>query len=404
MTAIEIAPDIHWVGAKDPDLKIFDLYVKTEHGTTYNSYLVKSDHIALIDAVKSGFEDQMLSSIREIIDPARIEYLIVNHNEPDHSGSLHKLLELNPELKLVCAKAAEPFLRNIVNDEARIITAVKPGDTLNLGGKTLEFLSAPMMHWPDTMFTYCREDQVLFSCDGYAAHFCPKDNASIFYEKDDPVIEHETWFYYDQIMRPFAPYSKRASQAVIDRDIKAVAPSHGPVNRADPKRFIRKYLEWTEPKHKSDKSEHALVSIVYASSYGYTAKMAETIAAALSEGEAEPKLFDATSADPQELRDYFESSDAVIFGTPTFAGDVVKPIWDAAHLLSTVSAVGKRAGVFGSYGWGGQANEILEGYLEKLKLKVYTPGARARLLPSEEELKTCREFGQGFLVFLKGKA
>ncbi len=399
MSAVEIAPDIHWVGAKDPDLRVFDLYVKTKHGTTYNSYLIKGEHVALIDAVKKGFEDQMFASIREIVDPASIEYLIVNHNEPDHSGSIYKLLEINPNLKLVCARAAEPFLRNIVNDERKSLNSVKPGETLDLGGKTLEFLSAPMMHWPDTMFTYCQEDAVLFSCDGYAAHVCPRD--SIFYHADDPVVDHETWFYYDQIMRPFAPYSKRASQAVIGREIKAVAPSHGLINRDDPKRFIRKYLEWTEPKHKSDKT---LITIVYASSYGFTGMMAGVISEVLAEGKVETKLFDASSVNPQDLRDYFESSDAILFGTPTFAGDVVKPMWDAAHLLSTISAVGKRAAVFGSYGWGGQANEILEGYLEKLKLKVYSPGAKARLLPSAEELEACREFAQGFLAFLKGNA
>ncbi len=399
MTAIEITPAIHWVGAMDPGLKVFDLYVKTEHGTTYNSYLVVGERVALIDAVKAGFEDQMLSSIREIVDPAQIEYLIVNHNEPDHSGSIDKLLELNPDLKLVCSKAAEPFLRNIVNNPAKEINAVKAGETIDLGGRTLELLSAPLMHWPDTMFTYCQEDAVLFSCDGYAAHYCPKAGESIFYRPDDPVIEHETRFYYDQIMRPFAPFSRRATEAVLQREIKVVAPSHGLINKAEPRRFVEKYLEWTSPKYSS---ETTLIVLVYASSYGYTAMMARAIAESLDRLDCEVKSFDASEADLAELRDYFESADAIIFGTPTFAGDVVKPVWDAAHLLSSVSAIGKKAAVFGSYGWGGQANDILEGYLEKLKLKVYTPGARARLLPNDDELAACREFGRGFIEFVRG--
>ncbi|MGB5136893.1 MAG: FprA family A-type flavoprotein [Candidatus Zixiibacteriota bacterium] len=395
MAAIAISDNIHWVGAKDPDLRIFDLYVKTTYGTTYNSYLLVGEKIALIDAVKDGFEDQLFDSIKGIIPIERIDYLIVNHNEPDHSGSINKLLELNPRIELICSAPAVPFLRNIINDEARPIRGVKGGEKLDLGGLSLEFVSAPFMHWPDTMFCYCPERKILFSCDGYAAHYCPVH--SIFAKAGDPVIEYETWYYYDNIMRPFAPFSRRASELVISRDIEMVAPSHGPIIKENPKHFIQKYLDWTKPKLRSDKKSF---SLFVASSYGNTMRMAESIAQGLSNDRTETHIVDAMGVSHERARDLLESYDGILFGTPTFAGDVVKPIWNIAHLLPSVSSAGKKAATFGSFGWGGQATEILEGYLEHLKLKVMKPGVKARLVPSQQELAACMAFGTAFAEFV----
>lgn len=395
MTAIKISDNIHWVGAKDPGLRIFDLYVKTTYGTTYNSYLLVGEKVALIDAVKDGFEEQLFGSISEILPLERIDYLIVNHNEPDHSGAINKLLQLNPRIELICSAPAVPFLRNIINDDAKPIRGVKGGEKLELGGLSLEFVSAPFMHWPDTMFCYCPERKVLFSCDGYAAHYCP--DHSIFAKSGDPIIEYEAWYYYDNIMRPFAPFSKRASEAVLTRDIDVLAPSHGPVFVEQPKHFIKKYLDWTQPKIRSEKK---IISIFVASSYGNTMRMAGTIAGAISNGQFETHIADAMETSHDKVRDLIESSDGILFGTPTFAGDVVKPIWDVAHLLPSVSSTGKKAATFGSFGWGGQATEILEGYLEQLKLKVMKPGVRARLVPSEQELQDCRIFGAAFAEFV----
>jgi flavorubredoxin len=397
MSAIKIAENTYWVGAKDPGLRVFDLYVKTTYGTTYNSYLLVGEKIVLIDAVKDGFEDQLFGSILEVCPLDRIDYLVVNHNEPDHSGSIVELIRRNPGIQLVCSKPAVPFLRNIINDEERQIEGVKSGDKLDLGGITLEFISAPFMHWPDTMFCYCPETKVLFSCDGYAAHFCPED--SIIAKAGDPVLEHEAWYYYDSIMRPFAPFSRKASETVLNREIATVAPSHGPIAVENPKHFIQKYLDWSNPKIKSDKK---IIVIFVASSYGNTRIMADAIAGALPSGRFETHVFDVTEGAPERARDLIEAADGILFGTPTFAGDVVKPIWDVAHMLPSVSSGGKKAAAFGSFGWGGQAPEILESYMEHLKLKVYRPSARARLVPSASELDGCRAFGAAFADFVAG--
>ncbi len=221
----------------------------------------------------------------------------------------------------------------------------------------------------------------------------------MFHEPGEPIILHEAWYYYDCIMRPFAPFSRKATEAIARMDIDVVAPSHGLINRSEPKLFIEKYLEWTEPKHRSGRK---ILAILYASSYGNTERMAKHIGESLDGTQIDAQMLDVTATPDSELRDWIESADALLFGTPTFAGDAVKPIWDAAHLLPTVAAAGKKAAVFGSYGWGGQAIEILESYLEALKLKVYKPGLRARLVPSESELEECRRFGGEFSKFVLG--
>lgn len=395
MPSVNIVENIYWVGAKDPGLRVFDLYVKTTYGTTYNSYLVKGEKTALIDGVKNGFESQLFSSLNEIMSIDKIDYLIVNHNEPDHSGCIVELLRQNPNIELICSKAAVPFLRNVINDESRAIAGVKTGDKLDLGSISLEFISAPFMHWPDTMFCYCPEQKVLFPCDAYGAHLCPTD--SIFAKPGDPILEHEAWYYYDSIMRPFAPFSRKSTQEILNKEISIVAPSHGPIVRDNAKHSISKYLDWTEPKFKSDKK---LVTIFVASSYGNTFEMAKAIAASLENENIQVRIEDACTVSVDLARDLLESSDGLLFGTPTFAGDAVKPIWDVAHLLPTVSITGKKAAAFGSYGWGGQATEILESYLEQLKLKVLKPGSKARLVPSQAELAACREFGKSFAGFL----
>ncbi len=395
MQSVELSKRVFWVGVEDPDLRVFDIVVKTDYGTTYNSYLLMGEKVALIEAVKQGFEDLFFKRIEEHIPVERIDYLIVQHNEPDHSGGIRSLLARNPKIKLVCSKPAVPFLRNVINDDSVVIDGVKGGDRLDLGGLSLEFISAPFIHWPDTMFSYCPEEKILFPCDGFAAHLAPYE--SIFAKPGDKVHEKEAWLYYDAIMRPFASYCRKAAETVIGMDIRMVAPSHGPISRDEPRYFIQKYLDWTTPKQSGDK-KHVLIA--FASSYGNTRLMAQEIDRALQQTGVTTTMVDLTHIPAKELRDHYEAADAILFGTPTFVGDVVKPVWDAAQLLMTVQSVGKKAGVFGSYGWGGQAVEILESYLDSLKLKVQKPGVKARLVPSAAELEECRRFAETFSGFI----
>lgn len=392
MSAVKIVENVYEIGAKDPDLEIFDITMRTD-GTTYNSYLIKgNDKIALIDTVKAEFTDEFLANIEEICPIEKIDYLIVNHNEPDHSGAMPTVLDRNPEIKIICSAAAVPYVKNIINREADI-TGVKDKETLELGGKTLMFRLMPYMHWPDTMMDYLVEDKILFSNDGFAAHLCSDE---LYADELTADIDYEVEYYFTSIMRPFTGYIRRNMAKLDDHEIAMVAPSHGPLFRVDPLKYINKYKEWSV-----DKAEGKnIVSVFYASNYGNTKRIADALAEYLKAKGIDPILTDVTDAEEEDLRDQIEKSKAVVIGTPTFNGDAVKPIWDLCSLFSTVYSIGKKAAVFGSYGWGGEGAKLVAERLSGMKLKVYEVQYRARLVPSNEELAELENFTNGFVEFV----
>lgn len=392
MSAVKITENVYEVGVKDPDLKIFDITMKTD-GTTYNSYLViGSEKTALIDTVKEPFKDEFFANIEEIMPIEKIDYLIVNHNEPDHSGAMPTLLDKNPNIIIYCSGAAIPYVKSIINREAEII-GVKDKHRLELGGKTLTFRTMPYMHWPDTMMDFLEEDGILFSNDGFAAHIC---STELYAEELTVDVDYEVDYYFRCIMRPFTGYIRRNLSKLDEHDIKLVAPSHGPVFRDDPLKYINRYKEWSV-----DKSENRnLISIFYASNYGNTFKIAESLGRFLQEKGYEIQLTDAANCKDDDVREQIESSKAVIVGTPTFNGDAVKPIWDLVSLFSTVYSIGKKAAVFGSYGWGGEGAKMVAERLTGLKLKVMEEQYRARLIPSDEEMEELKQFADNFAEFL----
>ena len=393
MSSIKLADNVYSVGVKDPDLKVFDIIMPLERGTTYNSYLiVGKDKTALIDGVKKEFTDEFFANIEEISPIDKIDYLIVNHDEPDHSGAIPALLEKNPDLKLFCSASAMPFLKNIINQEADI-TGFKDNAPLELGGKTLTFKLMPYMHWPDTMMEYLNEDNILFSNDGFAAHYCT--DSLYADETDQKDLEFEFYYYYDAIMRPFTAYMRRNLIKLDELEIKMIAPSHGPVFRKNAVEYINKYKEWSK-----DKSEGKnLITIFYTSNYGNTKIMAEHFEQNLKKGGFNTALVEITEHKEDELKDMLESSNAVMIGTPTFNGDAVKPVWDFVNLFSMVYNIGKKAAVFGSYGWGGEASKLVSERLAGLKLKVFEENFRARLIPSTEEISSMDEHSQKLVEF-----
>jgi len=393
MSAIKMADNVYHVGVKDADLRVFDIIMKTQYGTTYNSYLVMgSDKTALIDSVKIDFLDEFIANIEEIVPVDKIDYLVVNHNEPDHSGAIATLLERNPNLKLYCSSAAVPYLKNIINREADI-TGVKDGQNLELGGKTLTFRLMPYMHWPDTMMEFLEEDKILFSNDGFAAHV---SSESTYADEVTEDLQFEYRHYFDAIMRPFTGYMRRNLPKLDAHEIKMIAPSHGPVFRKDAVQYIDRYKEWS-----IDKSEgRNLVSIFYASAYGNTRRLAETVGGQLTSAGYEVSLLDITECPVDKAKDEIEASKAVIIGTPTFNGDAVKPVWDFVNLFSTVYSIGKKAAVIGSYGWGGEAARLVSDRLSGLKLKVFEENYRARLIPSDEEIAALKDYAARLAEFI----
>lgn len=392
MAAVRISHNVFAVGVADPDLRIFDIVMETKTGTTYNSYLIGGEKAALIDGSKLEFEDEWFANIEQVMPLTEIEYLIVNHTEPDHSGSYPELLKRHPSIKILCAAPAVPFVNNVLNTEADV-TGIKDNHQLDLGGKKLIFKMTPYMHWPDTMMEYLIEDKILFSCDGFAAHI----GTGELYDDELPPSVDMDWevkYYYDCIMRPFSGYIRRNLPKLDEFDIAMVAGSHGPIQRREPRRYINQYRDWVEERYDQD------VAVVYASNYGNTGAMASIIEAELTHAGLSTALVDMTSINDAAARDIIEHSKAVAIGTPTFNGDAVKPVWDFVALFSTVYSIGKKAAVFGSYGWGGEGIKLVADRLAGMKLKVHEQQLRARLIPSDTESIETRAFASGLAEFV----
>jgi flavorubredoxin len=395
MSAIKISDSVNWVGVKDPGLVYFDITMKTEHGTTYNSYIVKgSDKTVLIDTVKKEFTDQFIANVEEVTSWDKIDYLLVNHTEPDHSGAIGDVLDRNPNIEILCSAAAVPYVKNVLNREAKI-TGVKDNHEIDLGDKKLTCRLMPYMHWPDTMMEYLDSDKVLFSNDGFAAHY---SFDSIWTDEVPKTIDidYEVFYYFSMIMRPFTGFIRRNMAKLDDHEIAIVAPSHGPLHRKEPRKYLDSYKDWSKDKAEGRK----LVTIFYASNYGNTASIADQLALTLNENGFETAKVNVGLKLDESFRDMIEQSTAVVVGTPTFNGDAVKPIWDFVNLFSTVYSIGKKAAVFGSYGWGGEGAKMVADRLSGLKMKVFEEQYRARLVPSDDEKTELRAFGQRLAEYL----
>jgi NADH oxidase (H2O-forming) len=388
--AVEIGKGLYLIGVKDPGLTVFDDLFPTQFGTTYNSYLIKgATHTAIIDTVKAKRFDEFLANIRSVQDPAEVDYIIVNHSEPDHSGSLSLLLQHCPKAIVVSSQAARTFLGNQIHTpfESRI---VKDNDLLDLGGRTLRFIAAPFLHWPDTMFTLLQEDGALFSCDAFGSHFSGEGS----FADEMPDFSGETRFYYDCIMRPFKERILAAVAKLDDVELKLLCPSHGPIYRNEPRNEPRKpvelYRKWSMPKAGGKR-----IAIFYISPHGNTESMAEAVAKGATLPGVHVTLCHINHASVADIRDLMEESDALIFGTPTINRDIPKPMWDVLAYLSTVSLKGNIGGIFGSYGWSGEACRMAEERLKGLNFKLPVPFVRAPFMPKPEAIAECEALGRG---------
>ncbi|GAW68139.1 beta-lactamase [Geoanaerobacter pelophilus] len=383
--AVELGKGLHWIGVKDPSLTVFDDLFPTEYGTTYNSYLVQGDtHTAIIDTVKRKRFDEFLENIRSVTDLSKIDFIVVNHSEPDHSGSLALLLEQCPKATVVSSQAARTFLGNQIHTQfdSRI---VKDNDTLDLGGRTLRFIAAPFLHWPDTMFTLIEEEGVLFPCDAFGSHY---SGQGIFAD-EMPDFSGETRFYFDCIMRPFKERILQAVAKLDDVELKMLCPSHGPIYRSDARKPVELYRKWSMPKAAGRR-----VAIFYISPHGNTEQMAEAVAKGVSAAGVHVTLCHINHASVADIRDLMEECDGLIFGSPTINRDIPKPMWDVLAYLSTVSLKGNIGGVFGSFGWSGEACRMLEERLKSMNFKLPAPFVRSPFMPKPEVLAECEALGR----------
>ncbi len=382
---IEIKPGFFWVGLEDPELRLFDDLFPTEFGTTYNSFLIKGrEKTAIIDTVKGERGEEFLAKVRKLVDPATVDYIIINHTEPDHSGSLALMLQHCPRATVICSQAAKTFLGNLIHTPF-VSQVVKDGEVLDLGGKRLRFILAPFLHWPDTMFTLLEEDAALFTCDAFGSHYC---GASLFSD-ELPDFTQEMKFYFDMIMRPFKEKALAAIAKIKGERIELLCPSHGPVYRKEPWKAIGNYEEWCQPK-----SDGKKLVIFYLSPHHNTERMAAAVAKGAAIAGIEVLSRHITELSVEQIRDLMEEGDALLFGIPTINRDVPKPMWDVLAYLSTVKPKGSIAGVFGSYGWSGEACKMAEERLRGLNFKLPIEAVRAQFTPRPELLAQCEAFGK----------
>lgn len=399
METLELKKNLYWTGIKDKDLRVFDIIMETEFGTTYNSYLIKgSEKTALFETAKFKFFDTYLAELKQLVDINKIDYIIVDHTEPDHAGSVEKLIEMNPNIKIVGTAVAISFLKNIVNRDFYSIP-VKENDTLSLGDKTLHFMILPNLHWPDTMYTYVEEDKVLVTCDSFGSHYT-FDGVLRSQVTDEEGYMTALKYYFDNIIGPFKPYMLKALKRIENLDIDMICTGHGPVLDSKIPEILDTYLKWSTV---INPNQEKTVVIPYVSAYGYTAQIAEEIARGIREsGNIDVHLHDCVTSDQAEVLADIGFADGILFGTPTIVGEALKPIWDLTTSMFACTHGGKLASAFGSYGWSGEGvNHIVE-RLKQLRMKV-VDGLRIKFKPGKNDLIEAYDYGYDFGCILLDK-
>jgi flavorubredoxin len=332
-----------------------------------------------------------------------IKVIVLNHLEPDHSGALPQLTERAPQARLYISQRATGMLKGVLKPHGETFeyTTVGTGDRVSLGDRTLRFLHTPFLHWPDTQCTYLEQQQVLFSGDVFGCHFC---DSRLFNDKVGD-FRFSFDYYYAHIMRPFKQHVLDALELIEPLPLEVIAPTHGPILRDRPERYVRHYRELSTSSLAGEigDNEKSLM-IFYMSSYGNTARMAEAIYAGADAVEGvRVSLFDLEGGEVEPFVDLIEGADGLVFGSPTINGDAVKPVWDLLSSLVVVNLKGKLGAAFGSYGWSGEAPGMIEARMRGLKMRVPLSGVRVKLIPSEEELDTCRDYGRAIASTLAGK-
>ena len=380
---VELAEGVYWVGAVDWNLRFCGSY-NTPRGTTYNAYLVVSDKIALVDTVKTGFEREMLKRIEEIVEPSEIDYVVCNHIELDHSGALPKLMDVAENAEVIATKAGREGLRLHFQEDwdARV---VKTGDTLSLGGKTLTFIEAAMLHWPDSMFTYLKEDRILMPNDAFGGHIATYHR---FEDEVGPTAMEEATKYFAVIVSVYSKLVQKKLKELRDMNIPIdiVAPAHGVIWRR-PEKIFDAYDKWSRGKAKNK------ATVVFDSMWRSTEMMAGEITRGIASRGVEVRLFNLRSSDWSEIIKEIVDSKVIVVGSPTLNMGMYPTVGGFLTFLRGIRPPNKKAAAFGSYGWGKGAVRDINEQLEKMKFEVL-PSLEIKYVPGDDELKKCYEFGQ----------
>jgi flavorubredoxin len=392
---LDIAKDVKWIGIKDPKLRVFDIIMETKYGSTYNSYFIDAEKKTIIETAKEKFKDEYLAKVQEVVDPKEIEYIILDHTEPDHSGSLKHLLKIAPNATVVGSGNAIRYLADIVGHEFKHMK-VKDGDELDLGNKTLKFIGAPNLHWPDSIYSYLVEDKILFTCDSFGAHYC-EDNMmqeDVDQEKYDDAFK----YYFDVILRPFSKFMLKGIEKIKDLDIEIIAVGHGPILKNNWKKYVELSREYAEEEIQLREPASCTVFIPYVSAYGYTKIIAESIAKGIEEVTKEkPCVMDIQDKGFHDLNAHITCSKGIIVGSPTINQNILPQVYQIFAAINPIRDKGKPFAAFGSYGWSGEGVGIIENAMETLKLKKVVEGLKIKFSPDTSDellVKFGKEFGK----------
>lgn len=391
--AKKITDKVSWVGKVDWELRKFhgDEY-STHRGSSYNSYLIQDKKTVLIDTVWMPYDKEFVSKLKQDVDLNKIDFIIANHGEIDHSGSLPALMREIPDTPIYCTANAVKSLKGQYHENWNFVT-VKTGDILDLGDSKLTFIEAPMLHWPDTMFTYMSGDNILFSNDGFGQHFASESmyNDSV----DAAELEAEALKYYANILTPFSPMVTRKINEIISMNLplNLICPSHGIIWKDNPQQIVKKYLQW------ADSYSENQISIVYDTMWNATRKMAEAIADGIraADPSVTVKLFNASKTDKTDIITEVFRSRAVIMGSPTVNNGYLYAIAGILEMLRGLKLKNKTATAFGSYGWSGESVKMICEELTKAGFSVVDDGFRTQWVADEDALAKLREYG-GYLA------
>ncbi|WP_136805381.1 FprA family A-type flavoprotein [Desulfosediminicola flagellatus] len=386
MNNTELAKGIHWVGAVDWDVRDFHGY-STLRGTTYNAFLIVDEKVTLFDTVKRSHLDDLIRHVSAIIDPKKIDYLVVNHVEMDHSGSLPEIMELIQPEKLICSPMGHKAILDHFHREDWPFEIVKSGTEISLGKRTIQFLETRMLHWPDSMFSYIKEDGILFSSDAFGQHYATSERFDD--EVPLPEVMQESAKYYANILYLFSPLVKKLLKSVseMNLDIKMIAPDHGVIWRTHHKEIFEAYEKWSA----GESSDKALV--IYETMWQSTAKMAKAIAAGLEEEGISTELINLKFHHRSDILTKVLNAKAVIVGSPTLNNGLLPEMAGFLMYMRGLKPLNKIGASFGSFGWSGESVKLLNTALEEMKIELVEEGMKHKYVPNAEVLQECNTMG-----------
>ncbi len=397
MPAIEIKPDVYWIGVNDRTTDLFEgLWPIEREGVSYNAYLVNDEKKAIIDLSKAFKTDEFLDRVAEVVEISEIDYIIINHMEPDHTGVLRTLRKIAPDAVVLGSAKTKRMLESFygVTDNVRV---VEDGEALSLGKRTLQFFSTPFVHWPETMMTYETTHRILFSCDAFGGYgalggsiFDDECTSLDFYEK-------ESLRYYVNIVAKFSKPVLRAIDKLAGVPVEIIAPSHGLIWREQPQLIVELYQKWAE--YAAGETE-AGVTLIYGSMYGNTEAMMNAVAQGISRVGVPVEIFDAARTDVSYILPSLWSKTGVMIGAPTYEGTLFPPVAQTLEMAVLKRVLNKKVAMFGSYGWSGGALKHLKKIVEPVKWEL-VDSFEFIGKPTEEDLKRGDEFGDRFAEVIK---